>query len=244
MNPPHNKLTGRKYSGNPSVGIPIALEVLNDKEAHRNDILSVVCYLGYRTIDGTYSDANYIWPKILSCRETSLTISPPDGGWFRTRWEVSYLTLCIYFRLIVLKEEVPLELLKTLCNEKYTESHPPQFVNVLRGCCMLAVHHLFSGNFEEADNYLKLGIRCYRTAVEKYNIDPNRPDSIIYESGEAIEALNAILEAKYADTKLKLHQLLNKWNSKTPQESRGPFYKSLLAIHALHQKSKTLMEMK
>jgi hypothetical protein len=239
MNPPHNKLTGRKYSSKPSEGIPLALEIINDKDAHRNDILSAVCYLGYRAIDGTYKDVDFLWPKILHCKEWSLTITSPDPDWFRTRWEVSYLTLSVYFRLVVLKEkEVPTDLMDLACDPRHVLSHPPQFVNVLRNCCLMATHKLFCGDRDEMEKYLKIGIDCYRKSIPNYIIDPNRPDHIIYESGEAVEALNAILEVKYSDygaeLSPKFKSLLTKWKSKIGQESRGPFYKSLLQIYSIH----------
>ena len=237
MNPPHNKLTGRKYSSKPETGIPLALEILSDKDAHRNDILSATCYLGYRTLDGTYKDVEFIWPKIKHCREWSLTISPPDADWFRTRWVVSYLALTIYFKLNIFNESLPKQEISEICDAKHVLSHPPQFVNVLRGCALAAVDAMFSKNSEEMQRYLSIGIDCYRKAIPNYIIDENRPDHIVYESGEAIEALNNILEIKYADP-AKYNKFPDKWKTKIMQESRGPFYKSLVSVYQSHRTKK------
>lgn len=230
MNPPHNKISGRKYSSVPRVGIPLALEILNDKKSHRNDILSATCYLGYRVLDGTYKDVDFIWPKIQYCRKWSLKIGPPDGNWFRTRWVCSYLILSIYFKLLVLKEKPPQDLIDELCNKKHIVSHPPQFVNVLRGYALDAVNKFLLGDRDGVEEKMKEGITCYRESMNKYIIDPNRPDSIIYEAGEAIEALNAILEVKYS-TKEDYDKLLKKWKPKMSHSSRGPFFRSLVSIY-------------
>lgn len=236
MNPPHNKLTGRRLSSRPEVGIPLALEILADKDAHRNDILSATCYLGYRTIDGTYKDVEYIWPKILRGREWSLTIKSPDNPWFRTRWEVSYLILCIYFRIYVLKEkEFPYDLLELLCNPDHCISHPPQFVNVLRGCCIMAVAKALDGDGTVWNKYRSIGIDCYQKSIANYIITQETADSMIYETVEASEALNAILEAKYGMGKsidpLVVKSTVDKWTTKSRQESRGPFFKTLLEMY-------------
>ena len=238
MNPPHNNLTGRKYSSQPEVGIPIALKILEDIHAHRNDVLSATCYLGYRVLDKTYKDVDFIWPKIQYCRDWALKISPPDGDWFRTRWVVSYSILSIYFRIYIHKENPPMDLISEICDEKYALSHPPQFVNILRACAIAAIHCHFLNKPEEVQKYLNIGINCYKKAVPNYKIDPNRLDNIIYESGEAIEALNTILEAKYTnfDDYNKLIDV--KWKPKSLQESRGPFYKTVLALYRSYLKSK------
>lgn len=230
MNPPHNKISGRKYSSDPNIGIPLALEILNDKDAHRNDILSAACYLGYRVLDGTYKDVDFIWPKIQYCRNWSLKIAPPDGDWFRTRWVCSYLILSIYFKLLVLKEPFPQDLVDELCSKKYVNSHPPQCVNVLRGYALDAVNKFLLGDKNGMEERIKDGITCYKEAISKYIIDPNRPDNIIYEAGEAIEALNSILEVRYS-TKNDYNKLLEKWKPKISHSSRGPFFKSLLSVY-------------
>jgi len=234
MNPPHNKLTGRKYSSQPNTGIPLALEILEDKDAHRNDILSSTCYLGYRALDDTYRDVDYIWEKIQYCRNWSLTIAPPDNDWFRTRWIVSYLILSIYFRIYIRKEPMPLDLITEICDPKYAISHPPQFVNILRGCALGAANEVFCKNTEGMQKYLSIGIDCYKKSVSNYIINPERPDHIVYESGEAVEALNVILELKYADSRTYPKFIESKWHSKVAQESRGPFYKSLIGVYNLN----------
>lgn len=245
MNEPHNKLMGRKYTANPKLGIPLALEILNEKDVHTNDILSAVCYLGYRAIDGTYlrwgtKDINFLWPEIVKCRDLSLKIGPPDPDWFKTRWEVSYLTLSVYYKLLVLKEkQIPVDLIDLACDPKHILSHPPQFVNVLRNCCLMAAHKFFSGDREGLEKYLTIGRDYYRKAVYNYITDPDRPDNIIYESEEAIDALNVILEMKYSDYGVdplspKFNSHLSIWESKIDLESKGPFYKALLKIYSIH----------
>jgi hypothetical protein len=230
MNPPHNKLVGRKYSSQPDVGIPLALEILNNSDSHRNDILSATCYLGYRTLDGSYNDIDFIWEKIQYCRNWSLEISAPDADWFRTRWVVSYIMLSIYFKVIILKESLPEKLITEMCDMKYILSHPPQFVNILRGCSLMAIDSKFKNNVQNMQKYLDLGINFYRTAILNYIIDESNIDHIVYESGEAIEALNVILEIKYANSNI-YDKFLDKWKPKTFQESRGPFFKSLTQVY-------------
>lgn len=234
---PHLKILGREYSSKPEIGIPLALEILADPKTHRDDILSSVCYLGYRVLDGTYTDINFLWPKIVDAYEMAKTISTPnDPAWFRARWVSSYTILQVYFKLLILKENVPVELLTSLATGGFAFDHPPQLPNVMRGWSMLILYYYTINNVKEAHKLTQDMINVYKQSIGLNLIDK---DVAIYEISEATACLMFIIQVKgttqdgifhreyYVEDLIKL-ELENK--------SYGSYYKSL---HEIYKKNTT-----
>ena len=54
----------RWYCLNPKKGIPIAIRYLSDTEFDLERHMQAICYLGYRLLDETYKEKNYICDKL------------------------------------------------------------------------------------------------------------------------------------------------------------------------------------
>lgn len=227
---PHNKISGRNFIDNKDEGIKICLETLNDPESHRDDILSSVCYMGYRVLDGSYQDSNFVYQKILMGHELSKTINPPvSPAWFRVRWEASYLMLRIYFEYLIMNMPFPTSLLTELTNIKI-EDHPPQFVNMQRAHLFLFAKAHFEQNLVEQEKYVCSAVLSYKKAVANYQPYEDRPHVFIYESWEAMECLTTMMQLKFADSK-KMITIKDTWKSKCKDKSRGSMFRVLLKIY-------------
>lgn len=230
--PPHHKILGRTLSDKPNVGIPLALEIINDPKTHRDDYLSAACYLGYRLLDGTYKDVDFLWPKIQEGYNFAHTIVPPaEPDWFRSRWISSYNMLQIYIKILILNEKIPIDLLTAQTTSKHEQYHPPQLPNVMRGWAMLILYRY--ANYD-----VILGKELTLEAVEKYkkSIVLNKLDTdiSIAEVSEATACLMFITQLKgvalddifhreyYVEDLIKLH---------LENPSYGFYYKCLHKIY-------------
>jgi hypothetical protein len=229
---PHYKILGRDLSNKPEVGIPLALEILNDPETHRDDILSCVCYLGYRVLDGTYTDVNFLWPRILDAYEMAKSISTPeDPEWFRSRWISSYTILQIYFKLIIFNEVVPLELLQFLTESEHSFHHPPQLPNVMRGWVMLILYYYTINDVKCA---WKLTDECVSVFKKSITLNKMADDVSIYEISEALACLMFIIQIKGTTQDGHFHRdsiVGELIKSELNNKSYGFYYKSLLIIY-------------
>jgi hypothetical protein len=220
MKDPTNIISGRKYSNDPSLGIPIALKVLNDLESHRDDRLSATCYMGYRVIEGKYADIDYVWSHIQHSLEAVNTFLDTEPLWFKTRWQVSITLLSVYFETSVLKRPLNVKLLQSLCKEEHILNHPPQMVNIIRSQVLLVADKFFknsnlsvNGRHSIINKSLSI-IDLYRLAQRQYKIIQHKEHVFIYESGEAMEALTTLLELKFSinpDTSYPLNCIMDKW---------------------------------
>lgn len=227
---PHNKIHGRDLIEKRVEGIKICLETINNPNSHRDDILSAACYMGYRVMDGSYKDIDFVYQKILIAHELSKTISPPnDPAWFRIRWEASYLMLRIYFEYLVLNMAFPKKLMVELANIKI-EDHPPQLVNMQRAHLFLFADAHSRENSVECKNWLWAAIASYKRAVQAYQPQKKSPETFIHECWEASECLNLITEL--GDTEPdKITSNKSIWEAKCIDRSRGNMYKVMRKIY-------------
>lgn len=238
---PHNKIAGRKYTNNPTEGIPLALEILNDVESHRDDVMSAACYLAYRTLDGIFLDREYAWKKLLEAKELS-KMETQDPAWFKTRWIVSLTLISAYFEIIVFNNPPPKKELIEVISEVHVRNHPPQIVNILRASLLLASNEFFKTkklgmveSHESIDKYCDRAIELYRLAVNQYNILKFESHVFIYEIWDAVEVLSTMMELKFStnlDTKYPIDVIIEKWKSETETSSNRQIYrKSLIKIY-------------
>lgn len=221
MKDPTNIISGRKYSNDPSTGIPIALKVLNDLESHRDDRLSATCYMGYRVIEGKYDDVDYIWSQIQASLEAVNNMSDADPDWYKTRWQASMFMLAVYYEICVLKGKLNLMLLRSLRKESHIINHPPQVVNIIRSQVLMAINDFFKNRdlsienrHFRLDHFMSIVIPLYRLAQEKYKVIPYEEHKYVYESGEAMEALTTLVELKFSinpNTSYPLNCIMDKW---------------------------------
>lgn len=238
---PHNKIAGRKYINNPSEGIPLALEILNNAESHRDDIMSAACYLAYRTLDGIFLEKEYAWKKLLEAKELS-KIESNDPAWFKTRWIVSLTLISTYFEIIVFNNFPSRKELMEVISKTHVSNHPPQIVNILRASLLLASNEFFKARklgMVEAhaaiDKYCDLAIELYRLAVSEYKIHEFREHVFIYEIWDAVEVLSTMMELKFSansETAYSIDLVIEKWkNEATTNSNRQIYRKSLIKIY-------------
>ena len=229
---PHYKILGRDLSNKPEVGIPLALSIINDPETHRDDFLCSTCYMGYRLLDGTYTDAHFIFPKIQEAYAQAHTITaPPDPEWFRARWISSLTILQIYIKLLIFKEDVPVELISSLANSDHAFNHPPQLPNVMRGWAMLILYYYTINQVKLAHKLTQDAMNVYKKSINLNNIEK---DVNVLEISEATACLMFIVQVKgttqdgifhrefYVEDLIKL-EIENK--------SYGAYYRSLYEIY-------------
>jgi hypothetical protein len=229
-----NKLDGRKYSSDPTNGIPIAKEIINDENSHRDDLFNAVCYLGYRVLDGTYNEIDFIYPKILMCAQMSNTDLTKNS----IRWEISFGILLVYFKLLIAEEkEISTNILNKIFDEKYITGSPRQIVNVVRAGSMLSCHYLFTKNKTAFEKCIERVIYVYQSGIKNYDILPKNYNTVIWEWYESMDALSVVRELKIFDDSfgksITIEKLLKKWNAQANHVSLGPFYKSLILIYTI-----------
>lgn len=229
---PNYKILGRQLSENPDLGIPLALENLNDPECHRNDILSSTCYLAYRIFEGTYDNKDFVWGKIQECKLgwiPSIKV-PEDALWFKSRWESSFDILEIYFRMIVLNESTPIQLIKKLAQSQHAINHPPQIVNVLRANAMYVLYQFAKQNIGEGVAQLDMAKETYRKSIQNYNMNT---DTSAYEISEANMCLVLMFQFR---TSIKKHifykeEFIESILARSlDNRSYGTYYKCLMKI--------------
>jgi len=241
MKEPTNIISGRKYSENPNSGIPIALNILNDLESHRNDRISAACYMGYRVIEGSYSDVDYVWSQSQQSLELVKNMLDSEPAWFKTRWQASMSVLAAYFEVSVLKGKLDVAMLRDLRKEHHIINHPPQMVNIIRSQVLIATNDFFKNSnlsmenrHFRLDHYMSIIIPLYRLAQEKYKIIPYEEHKFVYESGEAMEALTTLVELKFStnpDTSYPLNCIMDKWKKDVENGlSNRAYRKTLIQI--------------
>jgi hypothetical protein len=235
---PHKKINGRELDKPREMVIKTALETLNDTKSHRDDILAAVCYLGYRLLDGSYHDKEYLLPKIESCYEVTKTMLPPnDPVWFGPRWEASFLMLRIYIDMLLLNKPFDPVLSTKLASDRIIEAHPPQFVNVSRAALFLGAHCYFLNDTKSGDSIWRESMDRFKKAITMYKIDNQFPESFVYESLDVTECLSRLTEIKYnLGDSTKEARMVTRWKENTGAQSRGYMYKCLLHIYSSTKK--------
>ena len=230
---PHLKILGREYSSKPEIGIPLALEILADPETHRDDILSCVCYLGYRVLDETYTDINFLWPKIVDAYEMAKTISTPnDPEWFRSRWISSYLILQVYFKLLIFNEDTPVDLLTTLAESEHAFHHPPQLPNVMRSHMILLLHYYTTNQIDVAHKLTDKMIAAYKKSVI---LNSFANDVAVFEITEATSCVMLAIQIKGTSIDGMFHREYyaeDLIKSELGNKSYGFYYKCLHTIYS------------
>lgn len=201
---PHDKFCDRTYSYNPTVGIPLALETLNNPESHRDDVMAATCYLGYRLLDKSFTDVDYVWEKLGVAREIAKTSMLEDPAWIRTRWQVSLALIYAYVDVVIRNNPLPREVLLECVTEEHVTNHPLQTVNVMRAQLLLAADELFRiGKVDRIvcqdliEKYSLRAVNLFRLASEKFSLVTGRESNYIYCFSESMECMNEIVKFKY-----------------------------------------------
>jgi hypothetical protein len=149
--------------------------------------------MGYRLLDGTYKDVDFIWPKIKKGYAHAHTIVSPEPEWFRARWLSSYSILQCYIKILILNEAMPMELLSSQISSIHELKHPSQLPNVMRCWAMVILYHY-------ANNRVKLAKKLTIDAIEKYKksitVNSLETDVLILELSEATACLMFIVQLK------------------------------------------------
>ena len=169
-----SKLQYREYSLDPNKGIPIALDILNQPNPLFEDHMSAACYLGYRILDNTYKDKQYVYDHLEKCHDVINEKLKTDTDHItignRYRWLCSHTILLAYIKILKEKDTpIPEDILEKCFDKKITDHWPSQAVNVLRAGAIL--FHFNYKNKEKASKIKQKMIEIYHDVicVEKKN---------------------------------------------------------------------------
>lgn len=137
-----NILTSGNFSiTNKEEGISIALNCLMDSSINFEDRMASVCYLGYRLLDGTYTNKEYFYKEFEKAKnilEEKNFIEKRNIH----RWKGSHKILLTYIKLLTEPQEpFPEKIVESCFDEEITNSWPSQAVNVLRAGATLYHHY-------------------------------------------------------------------------------------------------------
>lgn len=201
---PHEKLADRTYSAKPEIGIPIALEVLNDLESHNHDVMAAACHLVYRVLDGQFTNVEFVRDKLNLALKMAEDMAPEEPAWIITRWRVSLSLAHAYFEVLVMKNPLPREILKKCVTEEHVCNHPLQTVNVMRAQLLLCADELFKlGRIDQqvchelVEKYSVEAVNIYRLASQRYTLMTHRESNYVYCFSESMECLNELIKLKY-----------------------------------------------
>jgi hypothetical protein len=121
----------RWYCLNPKKGIPIAIRYLSDTEFDLERHMQAICYLGYRLLDETYKEKNYICNKLNLAssflEEKIKEEKNKENIGILYRWKCSNNILLAYIK----------KLLYSCFDFNIIKHHPNQITNVLRAGAIL-----------------------------------------------------------------------------------------------------------
>lgn len=238
---PHDKFSDRTYSYNPLIGIPLALETLNDSESHRDDVVAAACHLGYRLLDKSFTDVDYVWKKLAIAREIAKKDMLDDPAWIRTRWQVSLALIYAYVDVVIRNNPLPREVLEECVTEEHVTNHPLQTVNVMRAQLLLAADELFRlGKVDSIvcqdliEKYSTRGVNLYRLSSEKFNLIPSRETNYIYCFSETMECLNEIVKLKYcynAETENSIEKIIEYLRKLLTDKTKSAYRETLIHLY-------------
>jgi hypothetical protein len=157
--------------------------------------------------------------------------TPEDPEWFRARWISSYQILQVYFKLLVFKEDVPVELLTLLATSDHAFHHPPQLPNVMRGWVMLILYYYTINDVKCA---WKLTDECVSVFKKSITLNKMADDVSIYEISEALACLMFIIQIKGTTQDGIFHReyyVEDLIKSELSNKSYGFYYKCLHEIY-------------
>lgn len=193
-----NDMKGRSLSDKPSIGVPLALNNLQNLKLLPNEKYSCLCYLGYRVLDKydisqhkdiseNYSNVDFLMSEIARYKN-KLHQTSFYSDFIDTRWFICLSMIDIYMRFIIKGEIVSEKELSFFDTSRHIEKHPRCFVNIIRICCML---YLMKAKDSDPFDLLLRIIEYYKMAISSYKTHV-RPESrlyIVYESYEAIDVI-------------------------------------------------------
>lgn len=169
-----SKLQYREYSLDPNKGIPIALDILNQPNPLFEDHMSAVCYLGYRILDNTYKEKQYVYEQLEKCHNVINEKLKTDTDHItignRYRWLCSHNILLVYIKMLTEPDGPhPEDILEKCFDKNITDHWPSQAVNVLRAGAIL--YHVNYKNSEKIYKIRQKMIEIYHDVicVEKKN---------------------------------------------------------------------------
>jgi hypothetical protein len=244
----HDKLVDRTYSNNPEVGIPIALETLNDPESHYYDLISAACHLCYRVLDKTYHDIEYAEKHLLRAIELTDSIPEQEPEWIKTRWKVSISVVYAYFQVLVKNQPLPRKILEECVSETHVSNHPMQMVNVLRAQLLLLADELLALGrvdlqicHEIVEKYSMKAIALFRLGSEKFVLNPHEDYIFNHCFSESMQCINEILKFKFCynpETASTIEKIIQAHKNLAYHPFTKEFLPFRLCIVELHNRSK------
>ena len=175
------------FSRNSNTEFIKIVDLLNDPNTPPDVYVNSFCFLGYRLLEGKFTDSEFIFDKIKLVLKRVEDIEDETAKY---RWKSSVLMICIYLKI---NEKFDVDditpLIESACNLQFVIKWPRIIVNVLIANILKIALAILKNDFVKANQTINYTFDVYKTAITNMQLNSHVSDSI---TGEIIESSKLI----------------------------------------------------